>query len=357
MKRLFILLALITLAACTGTQGDHDPVVLVVATTAGSTPQLQLIETRNLSMSDEALVLHNDFTYTYDAGDRIVQLLVPDAQRRELWVLYTSSDGNMFIDIFTMSEVSLAQPAPLQPTAKIPLGAGTPVGFDVSGNEIAVLSAGDLLVFNRSAVTAPPKLITTLNRPFAIAPVYLDGRLHYWSEEGGNAVGLTTAEGNPKTISFGTNSTGGPVVTRDIFERDRIVHLGSNNEITLYDRSLNEQPNRVKLNDLQAPQSAHLYGGRLLSVAGALQQVALTTTGDELAAKLVGKDNIAGAIVVPDPYNQYAYALRTGSGAVITTLVDPQSEPDDEHTIRRNIQLSGLDTPTAGEAFIVQGAP
>lgn len=355
MKRLLILLALLGLVACTGTQGEHDPVALVVATKSGTTAQLQLIETQSLSMGGVGLVLHDDFTHTYGPGENIVQLLSPDTQRRELWVLYTNSLGDMFIDIFTMSEVSLAQPAPLQPVRKIPLGAGTPAGFDVHGNEIAVMANDDLLVYD--AVTE--ELIATLVTiaPFQLAPVYVGSRLHYWSENPGGDVELVAATGSQDYIAFGPKVATPPVVARDVFEPDRIMHLGASGEVTIFDRAFGEDPVRVKLDDLQGPQAAYLYGGRLLSVGNTLQQVSITSSGDELIGKLVGRDSLNGAIVVPDPYNQYAYALRAGSGTMITTLVDPQSEPDDEHAIRRNIQLPGLDTPMVGEAFIVQGAP
>lgn len=353
MKRLLFLFALLFLAACTGTKGDHDPVAVVVATNAGAHHQLQLIETRSLSMGD-GLVLHAPFTYAYPSSTSIVQLLAPDMQRRELWVLYSQA-GNMYVDIFAMSAVSLAQPAPLQPTRTVALGAGNPVGFDVHGGEVAVTTDTDVVVFDSAtgALLASPITIA----PFKLPPVYLGSTLYYWSDAPGDDVALTPAMGTHDIISFGQKGATVPAVTRDVFDRERLVHLGSNRSVVVYDRVIGENPIRTTVDDLQTSQQAFVYGGRLLSVAsGTLQQLALSFTGEELEARLVGRDSTGGTVIVPDPYNQFAYALRAGSGVIITTLVDSASEPDDRHELQR-VQLPGLATPFAAEAFIVQGAP
>src|SRR5690625_2871530 len=128
MKR-FLLLALVFLAACTGTKGEHDPVALIVATEIGGQHALQVVETKNLqALVGAPLVVHDGFTKAYPSGTTIVQLAVPGLRRLELWVMYTS-DGNMFIDVFTPGSIDLSQPVPLTPGKTIKLGPGNPHGF------------------------------------------------------------------------------------------------------------------------------------------------------------------------------------------------------------------------------------
>lgn len=354
MKRIF-LIALVLLSACTGTKGEHDPVALIVATeNSNGQHALQLIETKNLqALVGSPLVVHDSFTKTYPAGTNIVQLLSPGQQRAELWVLYGAA-GEMYIDVYEPSTINLGAPAPLDPSRTIHLGAGNPVGFSVHGNKIAVRAGDDLYVFDEAGNTHDFAL--TITDPLSVAPVFIDGEAYFWSEGSGSQLELVHIGGFPK-LPFGPIGHRPPAVTADMFVPEIIVHVGANGHVALFDPATSEpdHPATTTVSDLGTAEGAVLVGSRLLvRTSSALEQVAVTYHG-ALEAQLVARDSLrATDVVVQDPYNQYAYALRAGDGDIISTLgsVDPGNDVP-SLLVQRQVPLPSLLTPFAGEAFIV----
>lgn len=354
MKRFFIL-ALVFLAACTGTKGEHDPVALIVATDIGGQHALQVVETKNLqALVGDPLVVHNGFTKAYPSGTTIVQLAVPGQRRLELWVMYTSG-GNMFIDVFTPVSIDLSQPAPLTPAETIQLGPGNPHGFAVHNDLIAVRNGDDLTVFNRAGDELD--YAAAITAPFNVAPVFVEAQAYFWSEGVSNTLELVHI-GGLDTFAFGPLAASPPAVSSDTFDPAVLVHVGANGRITMLDPALGAEPISATAHDLGAAQAAWLVGSKVLVRTNtALEQVALTH-GDTFQAQLVSRDTLSTQdVVVHDPYNQYAYPLRAGSGEIISTLGSLEapsgSEPLPSQRVHSRVTLANLGTPIAGEAFIV----
>lgn len=359
MKRL-ILLALIFLAACTGTKGEHDPVALIVATELNGQHALQLVETKNLqALVGDPLVVHDGFTKLYPVGTSIVQLGVPDQRRTELWVLYTDGSG-VFIDVFTPSSIVLSQPTGLSPSAHIQLSTTeVPYGFAVHGDEIAVREDDGVVVYNREGDALKRTIV--IDDPFEIAPVYVRSEVYSWSESLNNTLELVHLNG-PEKFSFGPIAHRPPAVTADLFDRNILVHIGANGHISLLDQGLMAESVTVTVAELGTAQEAFLVGSRLLvRTATALEQVSLAL-GDNLEAHLVGRDSLSSQdLVVLDPYNQYAYPLRMGFGEIISTLggIEPgeANGSPPRQRVHASVALPSLGAPFAGEAFIVSGGP